>query len=198
VRPFEYPPNEHERKHGPRGYQNYKQYRPWLRDEFVFRCVYCLKRERWGYLKGSYDLDHYEPQTNNPEATLDYDNLLYSCATCNSGKGSQAVPDPCECMLSSTTKVSDDGSITGLTDDARKIILKLSLDDPEYREFRRLLIGIVELSERQDGELFYQLMSVPSDLPDLSKLKPQTNSRPEGVAKSYYQQRVNGELPDTY
>ena len=26
---------------------NYQSYKPWLRDEFQFRCVYCLWRERW-------------------------------------------------------------------------------------------------------------------------------------------------------
>ena len=46
--PFMYPGQSHVRRHGPAGYADYKRYRPWLRDEFTFRCVYCLKRERWG------------------------------------------------------------------------------------------------------------------------------------------------------
>ena len=37
---------------GPRGYSEHENYRPWLRDEFAFRCVYCLARERWH--KGEY------------------------------------------------------------------------------------------------------------------------------------------------
>lgn len=37
-----YPANSHERRHGPLGYVDYKSYKPWLRDEFTFRCVYCL------------------------------------------------------------------------------------------------------------------------------------------------------------
>jgi hypothetical protein len=44
---FRYPMSAHERRHGPRGYQDYRSYKPWLRDEFEFRCVYCLCRERW-------------------------------------------------------------------------------------------------------------------------------------------------------
>ncbi len=37
--PFSYPNRPHVRRHGPRGYANYESYRPWLRDEFSFRCV---------------------------------------------------------------------------------------------------------------------------------------------------------------
>ena len=40
--PFAYPTTPHTRRHGPRGYKNYKEYKPFLRDEFAFRCVYCL------------------------------------------------------------------------------------------------------------------------------------------------------------
>ncbi len=43
--PFRYPDGPHQRRHGPRGYASYESYRPWLRDEFAFRCVYCLTRE---------------------------------------------------------------------------------------------------------------------------------------------------------
>src|ERR1700682_3612702 len=44
---FAYPSEPHQRKHGPAGYTNYEEYKPWLRDEFTFRCVYCLERELW-------------------------------------------------------------------------------------------------------------------------------------------------------
>ena len=45
---FRYPAVPHARRHGPRGYADAESYRPWLRDEFTFRCVYCLFREQWG------------------------------------------------------------------------------------------------------------------------------------------------------
>jgi hypothetical protein len=44
---FIYPHHPHVRRHSPRGYRDYRSYKPWLRDEFDFRCVYCLWRERW-------------------------------------------------------------------------------------------------------------------------------------------------------
>ncbi len=57
--PFEYPPLPQVRRHGPRGYADYGSYRPWLRDEFSVRCVYCLLREQWGRVRGVYAIDHF-------------------------------------------------------------------------------------------------------------------------------------------
>jgi hypothetical protein len=43
VTPFEYQARPHERRHGPAGYRAVESFR----HEFGFRCVYCLRRERW-------------------------------------------------------------------------------------------------------------------------------------------------------
>ena len=83
------------RRHGPEGYTNYRSYRNWLRDEFAFRCVYCLHREQWYGRSGTFDLDHFVPTAADPEGELLYTNLLYAWRTCNRAK--QAVlglPDP--------------------------------------------------------------------------------------------------------
>ena len=55
---FRYPAQPLARRHGPCGYADYQSFRPWLRDEFSFRCVYCLIREQWGRVTGEFDLDH--------------------------------------------------------------------------------------------------------------------------------------------
>ena len=52
--PFDYPAQPHIRRHGPIGYADYASFRPWLRDEFVFRCVFCLRRESWGQAFGEF------------------------------------------------------------------------------------------------------------------------------------------------
>jgi hypothetical protein len=59
--PFAYPDSKHDRQHGPRGYIDYRSYKPWLRDEFMFRCVFCLRRERWldGHI--SFGVEHLKP-----------------------------------------------------------------------------------------------------------------------------------------
>ena len=90
---FEYPETPHERRHGP-VYGSVEPYRDWLRDEFTFRCVYCLLRERWGRVSGEFDIEHWIAQINDPLRGLDYENLFYACHTCNLLKGTDAVPDP--------------------------------------------------------------------------------------------------------
>ena len=46
--------------------------------------------------------------------------------------------------------------------------------------------------------LIRELLCFPADLPDLSSLRPPGgNSRPEGIALSYRERRLRGELPET-
>jgi HNH endonuclease len=196
--PFVYPDAPHVRRHGPTGYTHYERYRPWLRDEFAFRCVYCLRREQWGVLKAAYHLDHFHAQALQPQAVLDYDNLLYACAACNTAKGEVVVPDPCTCMLAGHVIVDEDGSIHGSTPDARRVIGKLGLDAPDYCEFRMLVIGIVQLAAVHNPSLFRMLMKYPDDLPDLASLRPPQNTRPQGVRESFRARRESGQLPETY
>jgi hypothetical protein len=197
--PFAYPEQPHARRHGPRGYADYPSYRPWLRDEFGFRCVYCLRREAWGLVRGTFDIDHFFPAAVRPDLATDYDNLVYACATCNAAKAARELPDPTAVLLRDDVRVADDGSITGDTPEARRLIRVLGLDDPEYTEFRLLWVGIVVLSARHDPALFERLMGYPADLPDLGTLKPPDgNTRPDGVTASHFARRSRGELPATY
>jgi hypothetical protein len=195
--PFSYPEAPHIRRHGPQGYKHYEAYRDWLRDEFLFRCVYCLKREQWGTVKGSYDIDHFLPQAIRPELQGDYDNLLYSCRSCNAAKREEIFPNPCYCLLRDRVVLSDDGSIQGTDMESRKLIRKLGLDDPEFREFRKLWIDIVALAQA-DPAAFHRIMKYPDNLPDLSKRRPRSNSRPDGIQQSCHARRLRGELPETY
>src|SRR5262245_41935742 len=155
--PFSYPVSPHERRHGPQGYVSYQSFRPWLRDDFRFRCVFCLLREQWGKTRGTFDLDHFYPVSFRPDLATVYDNLLYICATCNDAKGSQKVPDPCQVLLAGKVRVRDDGTILAETPEARRLIRALGLDDPEYTEFRLMWIGIIQLAERYDTELHRKL-----------------------------------------
>ncbi len=91
---LDYPPRQDERRHGPADYARYESYRPWLRDEFDFRCVYCLKREKWGQVTFEFELDHFQPQSLKPRLKLVYSNLVYACRRCNAVKLDQSVIDP--------------------------------------------------------------------------------------------------------
>lgn len=197
--PFEYPASPHQRRHGPRGYLDYASYRPWLRDEFIFRCVYCLQRERWVPPAAALEIDHFLPVAVNPERTIDYDNLLYSCSTCNAAKRARLLPDPTAVLLRDAIRVDPDGTLHALTLDAERLVILLALDSPTYTEFRLLWIGIVAMAERHAPDLYQRLMGFPADLPDLGSLRPPAgNSRPDGVGTSYQQLRERGQLPATY
>lgn len=197
--PFIYPSAPHVRRHGPMGYADYASYRPWLRDEFSFRCVYCLIREQWGRVRGVYDIDHFLPVVNHVGLALDYDNMLYVCATCNSAKGSREVPDPLLVLTSPNVHVGEDGVMQAATPEAARLIKLLGLNGKLAVEFRLLWIGIVALAAKGDNDLYRQLMAYPSELPDLGSLKPPGgNSRPDGVTASLFAQKLRNELSATY
>ncbi|HEV3021553.1 MAG TPA: hypothetical protein VGX76_03775, partial [Pirellulales bacterium] len=80
---FTYPAAPHVRRHGPRGYSDIESYRPWLRDEFSFRCAYCQFREQWGRVKAGFAVDHFLPVSVHPVHARSYDNLLDACSACN-------------------------------------------------------------------------------------------------------------------
>ena len=94
--PYVYPDTPHVRRHGPRGFNDYKRYRPWLRDEFSFRCVYCLEREVWRDMRDRMHIDHFVSQAIRKDLKCDYSNLLYACPGCNKLKGTKLLPDPCQ------------------------------------------------------------------------------------------------------
>ena len=113
--PFDYSPQPHVRAHGPQGYAAYPRFLPWLRDEFSFRCVYCLAREQWISRLGGFAIEHFTPVSRDPLLTTQYDNLLYACSACNLAKGVQSVPDPTQTLVGAAVVVHDDGRIEGHT-----------------------------------------------------------------------------------
>ena len=182
-----------DRRHGP-VYSSYPSYRPWLRDEFSFRCVYCLIREEWGRLTGEFDLDHFQPQSNRPDLATAYENLVYACHSCNLRKSDTDVFDPESSLVKGCVKVYPTGRISGLTPGSRAIIAKLGLDSPKFRKWRLIWIRNVELAKEYDQAQYERLLSFPSDLPDLSS-RTCDNTKPEGVEASYRAQSDRGELP---
>ena len=183
---FDYPTTPHIRKHGPRGYASYGAFRPWLRDDFTFRCVYCLAREQWGRVTGEFDLDHFRPQIASPERALDYHNLLYCCQSCNALKGHADIPDPCRALTADNIRVKADGTIEGL-------------DSESCRRWRLIWLRNIELAAQHSRDQYARLMGFPDDLPNLSRLRPPDgNFRPDGIETSYFAQRERGELPETY
>jgi hypothetical protein len=199
VTAFTYPSEPHLRRHGPQGYADAASYRPWLRDEFTFRCVYCLFREQWAKVRGTFDVEHFRSIASHPGDALSYDNLVYACSACNVGRGKQLVPDPLTSLVRADVRVNEDGTIEGRTRHSRRLIRVLGLDDREYTEFRLIWLQIVSLAAREAPELHRKLMGFPDDLPNVARVHPPGgNGRPAGIQQSYFVQRQNAILPVTY
>ena len=196
--PFDYPTEPHVRRHGPAGYSDYDSYRDWLRDEFSFRCVFCLWREQWPAPRSVFHIDHLIPRSRAPDRVCDYDNLVYTCGGCNSVKGDLDAPDPCALGFGTCVKVHQDGSIEALNEQGVILVETLNLDDEDCRRCRRLISEIIELSARHDSALLRSLLRYPEDLPDLSMLRPPSNTRPQGVTQSFFAKKMRGELPEVY
>ncbi len=147
---------------------------------------------------GEFDLDHFEPVACSPEASLEYDNLVYSCHTCNLRKGKRQVPDPARALLESAVRVHLDGRLSGLTDDAHRVIMVMGLNSANLVRRRLTWMRIIDICQKNDPKVFASLMSYPEDIPDLSVLTPPNNTRPEGVERSYFAMRAEGTLSDGF
>lgn len=199
---FPYPTEPHERHHGPAGYRTYQSYKDWLRDDFTFRCVYCLSREMW-YPDGhrSFGVDHFVPKSVDESLALNYDNLLYACGWCNSNKSDDMglVLDPCEEPYGNHLEVDDEGNLNAKSTEGRILIDFLLLDHPEHNEYRKKIKSLVEQLERLgERDKLKEWLGFPLDLPNLPGKNPPQNHRAEGLERCYYVLREKGELPDTY
>ena len=186
----------HVRKHGPIGYKEWESYRPWLRDEFDFRCVFCLRREIWDQRRAVFAIEHLVPRKLAPERALDYTNLVYACGSCNSAKSAQSAPDPCDHTYDKLVEVQDDGTIQALNAEGRRLIRTVCLDDAKTTAWRRSLIENFRCYAKYEPALYRERLGFPDDLPDLSKcVPPGGNTKLNSESTSRYQQRFNGALP---
>ena len=127
---FAYLTESHQRRHGPSGYLNYSDFKPWLRDEFVFRCVYCLEREQWYPDRfASFSVDHVIPQSKNKNLVNVYENLVYACTRCNSARQDVTLLDPTKQALGNHLKLGEEGMLEGLTEEGLRLIERLQLNE---------------------------------------------------------------------
>jgi len=201
---FEYPTARHTHRHGPGGYKNHEDYKPWLRDEFTFTCAYCLVRERWQ--RGGhrhFSVEHVAPQSTSPHRKTDYTNLIYACVDCNSLRQDRPVLDPFSAVFAAHLRVMADGKMEGLSAVGKAHIAVLRLDSEELTEYRKQILETARLIEQDTGasalSLLYRWLGFPDDLPNLAaKRPPGGNTSPKAARNCYYLQRQNGNLPDHY
>jgi len=202
--PFGLPPGNPVRSHGPGGYANYQEFKDWLRDEFAFRCVYCLEREEWYPSRSAaFAVEHVLSQSLYPELVCVYDNLVYSCSRCNSRKASEECIDPSAVALGRHVRFRADGTAEGITSLGIEHVEGFRLNEPPALRVRQHYLRLVELERRLPADaaidaMFREAFGYPDDLPDLGAKRPPSNSRPEGVKACHFRRRAEGILPETY
>lgn len=181
------------RKHGPKGYSDPASYKPWLRDEFTFRCIYCLIREVWrSDGQDSFSVEHLKSRDGSPELTGVYQNLGYACLACNSRKQNLPLPfDPCAEPLGRHITMKPNGELEAATENGKRLIELCRLNRKRLVEFRQRMISLVQVLEMSDdvkaAESLRTLTDLPSDLPNLSVLRPPGgNDNPDGIKQSYF------------
>lgn len=196
--PFQYPEQPHCRKHGPE-YTDSADYKDWLRDEFDFRCVYCMSRETWSRRRAVWAVEHLIPRKERSDLAQEYTNLVLACAQCNSYKSSSAhMPDPCKFAYGKLVSVSADGTISHHSREGLRLIRVASLDDADATEWRRKEIATTRNHKQNEPAEYRKRMAFPTDLPDLANRQVKHNSKPHGAKQCRFEQKKLGILPSTY
>lgn len=202
---FGHPKEPHVRRHGPRGYNSYDGFKPWLRDEFCFRCVYCLERERWYPDRAaSFSVDHVIPQIEARDRICDYTNLVYACTRCNSIRRHLKLIDPTEEAFGKHMKLGSDAVFIGLTPEGQDVIDNLRLNKNPALQERKKALRIQDLyTTRPDisqvRDLYFDVFGFPEELPDLCALRPPDgNIHPDGVKTCFFVQKMLDMLPEVY
>ena len=202
--PFDFPRQPHQRRHGPQGYAGYESFREWLRDEFGYRCVYCLTQENWVAPAGGFHLDHMIPVTLDPARETDYANLVYACCGCNLAKGKKVLPDPTKIAFGACLTVLPDGRVKATDDEGHgeRLILGLGLKKRALREWRaKWILKLRYYQKHANDPECQQLMDIDFGYPlttltNLAKLiPPDGNLRPKGICESAYALKNRGKLP---
>ena len=95
-------------------------------------------------------------------------------------------------------RVESDGTITPLNKSGRRLEKVLRRNHTWQVQERQKMIRLLAIVAEHDEMEFERLMRFPSELPDLGRMKPPLNRRPEGVSQSWFAKRQRGELPKLY
>lgn len=107
---------------------DYKDYIQELQEDFCGICGYCGKSEK--VTKNAFEIDHFTPKSLAPELEKEYNNLVYSCYTCNRKKsnkwptndkticndGKIGFVDPASKDYDKHLTRQEDGTIEGITE----------------------------------------------------------------------------------
>ena len=130
--------------------RGYRSFVPFVREDFLRQCAFCLFSELFAGGEENFELDHFRPKHRFPELLNDFYNLYYSCHPCNHMKRDCWPPpaleakgicfvDLCNEDFASHFTVERDGTWNGLTNPANYTIDKLNLNRQHLVIVRGLL-----------------------------------------------------------
>ena len=144
-------------------------------------------------------IDHVISQDEDAELRCDYDNLVLACQFCNQRKSFHRVADPCQVAYGFCLRVESTGFVTPLNAKGIRLVSTIRLNHPHYVAERLKTLRHLRAIAQVDRGEFERLMGFPTNLPDLSTLKPpRGNRRPKGISESCFARSMRGELPTTY
>lgn len=157
--PYAYGKSQHQRTEQPRQYKNYRSYKSILRREFKHRCVYCCAPD--GDRPASYAVEHYLPKKHFPLLVCTYDNLFYSCASCNTRKGEfwpkraelkagRFIPNPCDHVMFQHLRFNG-VAVEARTEAGRLAVEMLDLNSPQAKQHRSNVLTALELLQARIG-----------------------------------------------
>lgn len=137
------------RRENPPHFPNYLSYKPFLRKDFEYRCVYCERTETHLGGEEAFEVEHFKPKAKFPRLVCEYGNLYYACRRCNGHKWRTwpspeliergfRFADPCEeDLYAAHIQESDDGSLQPKTPCGSYSCQHIRLDREELRTFRQ-------------------------------------------------------------
>lgn len=186
MNPFVYPKSKHTRTLNPGPFSSYTRYKPFLREEFERKCVYCRMPDTMPG-KRTFGADHYRPKKHFPQLVATYTNLFYCCSACNSRKGSywpsnpqalaaRFIPNPCDHEmfrhLRFKRSMVETKSLAGEFTEEH-----LDLNDPEAVAYRNLILDTIDAYVASKAKL--QSMATKIQAKVTNGIIPSADAAPE-------------------
>lgn len=182
---------------------SYQRYKPYLREDFAYACVYCGLHENEAGGPRFMTVEHYRPKSRFRALTNEYSNLLYACSVCNGYKSNDwpsddplrdgvGYLDPCEADLDEHIGPAAGDGVAGLTPVGGYMVAQLHLNRAMLRTIRRLRREEEE-AHQQFVELFernLRLLEAELDDPELASRQREALERELGRLRRQYEQRL--------